>query len=328
MHRRILALFGAALFVIGVGAAPAAAAGSDARAEHNRVVAHWTQERIRAAVPRDFALEPAHSFVVNRNPGGSGGGTAVTAASWTATSATVYRAAGKVYFEMGGSGYVCSGAVVEDHRSDYSLILTAAHCAFDESRGEFAANWLFIPQFDSNPTYTCASTAYGCWTAGALVVHRGYASAGGFNTQATLHDYAVAVVGPGGKSGGQLLESAVGAFAIRFSGVPGGALTYAFGYPAEGRFAGSDLVYSSGPVGSDPYNSNLTYRLKSDLNGGSSGGPWLTDFTAAAGVGTLTSVNSYTYRSLKGAMHGPKFDSKTQAVYSAADSATGNTIVP
>src|SRR5262245_32148936 len=109
MHRRTLTLFGAALFVIAAGAAPAAAANPDARAEHDRVVAHWTPERMKAAVPRDFSVEPGRSFVANRGPAGGGGSTTVTGASWTATNTTVYRASGKVYFEMGGTGYICSG---------------------------------------------------------------------------------------------------------------------------------------------------------------------------------------------------------------------------
>ena len=62
------------------------------------------------------------------------------------------------------------------------------------------------------------------------------------------------------------------------------------------------------------------------MTGGSSGGPWLTSFTAEGR--DLMSVNSYTYRSVKNVMHGPKFDAKTQAVFTTADAATSNTIVP
>ena len=86
-------------------------------------------------------------------------------------------------------------------------------------------------------------------------------------------------------------------------------------------------MYSTGKVQNDPLNGNLTYALGSDLTGGSSGGPWFTAF--AGGSGTLTSVNSYTYRSVKNVMHGPKFDSGAQTVFNAAnaDSVTSNRIV-
>ncbi len=134
-------------------------------------------------------------------------------------------ASGKVYFEMAGTGYVCSGSVATDSRSDKSLVLTAGHCAYDETNGAFATNWLFIPDFDSNPSFTCPSTKYGCWTAEALAVHAGYAAAGGFNTQATVHDFAFAVVGAGGKSASDALQldATVGsafAFVIEQLGLP------------------------------------------------------------------------------------------------------------
>ena len=62
------------------------------------------------------------------------------------------------------------------------------------------------------------------------------------------------------------------------------------------------------------------------MTGGSSGGPWLTAFNATTGEGTLTSLNSYTYSIIRNVMHGPKFDTNTQAGFTAADGATSNTI--
>ena len=43
----------------------------------------------------------------------------------------------------------------------------------------------------------------------------------------------------------------------------------------------------------------------------------------ATGAGTLSSVNSYRYGNTA-VMYGPKFNSRTQATYNAALSATGN----
>ena len=162
-----------------VAFATPAAAREDAQTRHDRIVAHWTVGRMAAAIPRDFSFDSARGFQPNRPPGSGGGG--VAGASWTG-GGKILQASGKVYFEMGGGAYVCSGAVANDTRSGYSLVLTAAHCAFDEVAGKFATNWLFIPNFDGSPTFTCSQTVHGCWTASALVVHQGYATAGGFNT--------------------------------------------------------------------------------------------------------------------------------------------------
>jgi hypothetical protein len=190
---------------------------------------------------------------------------------------------------------------------------------------------MFVPDYDTAPASLdttgsfCARTSLGCWTATALVVARGYTSAGGFNDQAVVHDYAFAVVGAGGKSGTAQLDASVGGHPIQFSGVGGGTGTYLFGYPAAGRYKGTDLVYCRGPLGFDPNTANATYRVDCNMTGGSSGGPWFTPFSA--GAGTMMSVNSYGYSGIN-AMHGPKLNAETQSMFNTAASATTNTIVP
>lgn len=323
MRRRSpLALF-AALAIIGIPAlaAPVGAAGPGA-SRHDQIVSFWTPSRLRSAIPRDF-VRSGKEFVPKGKPGGGGGG--VTGASWTKGGA-ILKASGKVYFVMGSSAYVCSGSVATDSRTGKSLVLTAGHCAYDEVARAFATNWLFIPEFDSAPTFTCANTTYGCWTADALVVHNGFASAGGFNTQATVHDFAFAVVGGGGKSGTAQLDATVGSFPISVSGTNAGDTLYAFGYPASGKYHGNDLTYCSGTIITDSLNSNLTWGMPCGMTGGSSGGPWLKGFNETTGSGTLNSLNSYGYSGIRN-MYGPKFNSNTQAVYDAANRATSNTIV-
>lgn len=325
MRRRVLALLSAALLIVTM-AAPLQARQPD-RSRHQEVVAHWTAARMAAATPRDFVLDRARGFTLRGKPGGGGGGGTTTGASWNGGGAIKERA-GKVYFEMGGSGYVCSGAVASDTRNGHSLVLTAGHCAYDETAGQFATNWLFIPDFDQSPTFTCSQTEYGCWTAQALVVHSGYATAGGFNTQATVHDFAFAVVGPGGHGGSAQLDAAVGAFAVSIPGfTAAGQTSYAFGYPAAQKYKGKDLVYCAGSIFEDPYNDDLTWGVPCNMTGGSSGGPWLSGFSTTSGSGSLSSLNSYGYSGVT-AMHGPKFNADTADVYAAAKSATSNTIVP
>jgi hypothetical protein len=190
---------------------------------------------------------------------------------------------------------------------------------------------MFVPDYDSAPASLnasgsfCATTSLGCWTASALVVAGGFASAGSFNDQAVVHDYAFAVVGAGGKSGTAQLDATVGGHPIQFSAVSGGTDTYLFGYPASGKYRGKDLVYSRGPLGFDPSTANATYRVASNLTGGSSGGPWFAPFSA--GSGTMVSVNSYGYSGIT-AMQGPKLNAETQTMFTTAASANANTIVP
>jgi V8-like Glu-specific endopeptidase len=320
------------------GAASQGAAAARAAAEHQRIVSHWTPERMRAAKPRDLDFDAVRGYHLapQAKPGGGGsGGGNTTGASWPNGKGKVYQATGKVYFEMGGSGWICSGTALSDSRSAFSLVITAGHCVYDEETGNgslsgFATNWLFIPQFDSKPTYTCSQTQFGCWTATALVARREFASAGGFTTTATHYDWGFAVVGAGGKSGSAQLDTTVGTFAYSASAMSGGTLVDAFGYPAAGRYKGSDLTYCQGPIGFDTHigaNSG-TYRLPCGMTGGSSGGPWFSGFNASTGdTGTIQSLNSYGY-SGETAMYGPIFNANTTATYNAASAATTNTLVP
>jgi hypothetical protein len=328
-----------ALLLLALTAAPVAAApparADAARAEHERIVRFWTPERMAAAKPRDFVRTPSGFQPANKGkPGGGGGSTTVTGASWT--GGTVSDAVGKVFFTMGSSTYQCSGSVAKDSRPSYSLVLTAAHCAYDERARAFATNWMFIPAWGSSPTsykVSCAdytTTKYGCWTAAALVVHHGYASAGGFNVQAIRHDFAFAVVGLGGKSNSELdaIPAMGRGFPLvsNYGSITKGTQMYAFGYPAAGTYNGNTLTYCAGNIVEDRWTSNTTWGMNCDMTGGSSGGPWMASFDPSAGSGTLGSVNSYRYRGDKN-MYGPKFNSDTGAVYSAAQTATGNTTV-
>ncbi|HET7026958.1 MAG TPA: hypothetical protein VFI28_04635 [Candidatus Limnocylindrales bacterium] len=323
---RSIGLSAAALTGLAAGIlalAPAVVAGSSsadaARARHESIVRHWTPERMKAAVPRDRVSHPA------KRPGGGGGGGTVTGASWTG-GGEVLQATGKVYFEMDGGAWVCTGTAVQDGTANRSIVATAGHCAIDESTGEFATNWLFIPDFDAAPTFTCSRTKYGCWTATALVVDRAFATAGGFDTQATINDWAFAVVGPGGKSGSQQLDAAVPAQAISFAGLSTGQSIDSFGYPAAGKYHGNDLSYCAGNVFHDSLNDNLTWGLSCDMTGGSSGGPWLSSFNASTGRGTVSGLNSYGYSGVRN-LYGPQFDADTQSTFNAAKSASTNTVV-
>jgi hypothetical protein len=346
------------LVVASVPVLTGAGHGDAARAEHQRITEFWTPERVAETVPRDFVLDIATGRLVPAKgkppdtPGGGGGGgggggddetPVVTGSSWKG-GGEVDGAVGKALFSMGGSYYVCSATVIDDGASTgsgYALILTAAHCVYDEAAGEFAGNWMFVPDYDAAPAQLttsgsfCTDTAYGCWTASpadptsGMAVDSGYASAGGFNDQAVLYDFAVVRVGLGGHGGGSELDAVVAEQGYDFSAVAmdGSVSGYAFGYPAEKRYKGNDLIYCAGPVDGDPLNVEETYRLDGcKLNGGSSGGAWFSPFDEGSGSGTLISVNSYGYSGIN-AMHGPVLNEHTEQVYDAAR-AGGYTVTP
>jgi hypothetical protein len=341
-----LALLLASFPLLAGASNPAASQADAARAEHQRIVDFWTAERVAQAIPRGFVFDPStgrfhpshHRPDHAGGPGGGGGGgsddgsTTVTGASWEGGGAVV-NTTGKVLFSLGANYYVCSASVVNDSAAGRSLVLTAAHRVYDnEGSGQFAGNWMFIPDYDAQPAPLttsgsfCGQTKHGCWTATALVVHDGFASAGGFNASAIVHDFAFAVLGQGGHSGTQYVES-LGSQNIVFTDVARGTQVHAFGYPHAAPYNGTDLVYCAGGAGFDNRLAQLTYKLRCDMTGGSSGGPWYRQFNESNGTGTAVSVNSYRYMGGSD-MYGPKFNSNTAALYTTAHTTTGNAIVP
>jgi hypothetical protein len=324
--RRLSILCATVLVALPLLAAPAASAAGPTTASHDRVLGYWTPERMKAAMPRDLSPVAGPALPAAKPDKGGGGGTTVTGAQWPDGKGSVYQSVGRVYFSLNSGNYICSGAVAKEAVTGRSLVLTAAHCAYDGRDGGFARNWMFIPEFDSNPTYTCSSTTHGCWVASALVVHGGFANELGFTTTATRHDWAFAVVGNGGKANEQL-DGTVPSFPVQFRDYPSGTQVHAFGYPAAGKYApGSELVYCAGGMGFDARNGNQTYRLRCDMTGGSSGGPWLTSFDGTGNTGVLSSVNSYRYTG-GDSMYGPKLNAKTQATWERALTTTVNAIV-
>ncbi len=334
---RTVVAFSLIFAAVSVGSA-ASQQGDDARSEHQRIVDFWTADKVRQAVPRDFVFDRASGrFIptapggVPGRPGGGGGGgdTTVTGAHWT-NGGVVLESTGKVLFSLGTDYYVCSASVVNDGGASGSLAVTAAHCAYENAAGsvKFAENWMYIPNYDQRDEQlslfdtTLCKPEPGCWTATALVVHDGFASAGGFNGTAIQYDFAFAVLE--GPEGSPDLDT-YGEQGIAFDSISKGSSTYAFGYPHAATFNG-DLRYCAGGVNFDNRFFKLTYKLKCDMTGGASGGPWLFPFNDGSGTGTVMSVNSYRYSS-GDAMYGPKFNASTEATYNAAKTASESCVV-
>lgn len=339
----------AALVLVVVAGGSAAPPQSPGKRDRATVIAYWTAERVARAVPREVSPDRLPSFATPREtgkpsgtPGGGGGGgssTTVTGAAWTG-GGKVKATTGKVLFTMAGVDYVCSGSVAQDASTATSLILTAGHCVFDETGAAFATNWMFVPDYEdggsivTNPdgshSFSCDTVPYGCWTASALVTTTAWASGGGslvgFN-----HDYAFAVVGPGGKPGeSKQLDATVGDNAIAFN-VSHPTQVYSFGYPAASPYDGQKLIYCAGQDVPDTWGGTTDFGLNCNMTGGSSGGPWFVSFGSAGSAGALNSVNSFKYTAGKLSKHmfGPYFGDYAQKTYTAAKTATGDiTVAP
>jgi V8-like Glu-specific endopeptidase len=292
-----------------VGARSAQAA---AKAEHDRIVAYWTPERMASAKSKDYVKDAKTGRITPyAKPGGAGG--SVVGASWTGNGAIEQRS-GKLYFSTSGGNWQCSASVISDGSTSngYSTILTAGHCTYDGAEG-WSFNVQYIPDFDDAPV-ACAQTIHGCWTGATRLAINSDFYPSGFGPDAALKvDYGIMRLGLGGKNGTTELDYVTGGYTLKTSGVTTSNTQWAFGYPAAGKYHGTDLTYCKGSTINDP-NGVGTWGMACNMTGGSSGGPWLVGTTNPAdGSGQLSSVNSYGYSGLT-YMFGPRFNAETTTV--------------
>ena len=249
------------------------------------------------------------TFTVNI---GSGGGGNVANAAWTG-GGTVQKAAGRIYFEMptnsqlsSWAGYVCSGTVARDGVTGRSVIITAAHCVYDDAYKAFARNVLFIPNqagtSGSGTDTDCSNDPMGCWIPSFGVVDINW-------TNRTFPsnipwDYAYYVVNDTGAHAGtaapsNVLDQATGDLEVKLTAPTSGAMTHALGYSYD---QDPKFMYCAQGLATESSYGDW-WLSQCGLSGGSSGGPWLQP--VSGGAGPIISVNSWGYTNQPG-MAGPK----------------------
>lgn len=292
--------------------------------------AWWVVAKDGASKGGNSATSETVNFSVDTggNGGGSGSGGSgtdtITDAVWTAGGA-VQTAAGRIYFEMPANpmrkgpwtGYVCSGTVVADGTTGRSVILTAAHCVYDDANKAFARNVLFIPNqagtSGAGTDLNCSNDPMGCWTPSFGVVDVNWTAATFPDNIAW--DYAYYVVNDTGAHTGatstpESLDVSAGALSINFldepyvnDGVTGKNsmdFTYALGYSYSDD---PNFMYCAEDMTTE--GSSNWWLPSCGLTGGSSGGPWVQPLDTSIGSGLVISVNSWGYTNSPG-MAGPK----------------------
>jgi len=289
--------------------------------------------------------DPVGFTVDTGSSSGSSGGDIVTNAEWTA-GGTVQTAAGRLYFEMPNNskrkgpwtGYVCSGTVATDSTANRSVIITAAHCVYDDANKAFARNVMFIPDqaetSGSGTDLNCDNDPMGCWVPSFGVVDANW-------TTRTFPDnikwdYAFYVVDDTGAHAGasapsDALDVAAKSLPLSFA-IPshdvdnsGTDHTYALGYSYN---QDPKFMYCAEDMTTTGY---VNWWLPNcGLSGGSSGGPWVQLMDTGSGSGPIISVNSWGYTNSPG-MAGPKLndgDSSASCVFNSATSTEIDSVPP
>jgi V8-like Glu-specific endopeptidase len=170
---------------------------------------------------------------------------------------------GKLFFTQRGVNFVCSASVIARN-----TIATAGHCLHDGSgvNAGYSTNVRFCPGF------ALAGAVRGCWNGLTVVV-----SGNWFSFAATDRDFACAITAPTGSIFALPLGDVTGALGRTWNW-PTRQAEIAYGYPAAAPFPGYHIIVATS---TEWYEVNMTNGdglmskyIGSDLNGGSSGGPW------------------------------------------------------
>jgi hypothetical protein len=276
---------------------------------------YWNEERRNNAIPREFQFEVGATegkLTPQARRVSNGGGTnypSGTTVKWSSADKLEAKLTGKIFFTMAKQDYVCSGSLINDGNTSIDIVVTAAHCVWNNSKNPsqsgFASNWTFYPNY-----FTTLKT--NGVPASLLFAPSEFTKQTTFNTVATLNDFAFAV-----------LPSNIFPDDSKPSVAPasGGFLTSvgnAFGYPQASPYDGQFLYRSYGEISEDANNGKKTWRIPSDMTGGASGGPWYEGYKEGETLGTNVSVNSYKYSGDTKGMYGPKFSQLTIDVLTQA----------
>jgi len=188
----------------------------------------------------------------------------------TTSGAYPYRAAGKLFFNIGASTYVCSASLIKR-----GVVVTAAHCVANFGTGQFYSGWTFVP------AYSNGIAPYGVWSARSATVMTSYlngtdpCAVSGIVCQ---NDVALLLLNP--SPAGAYAGTATGWYGYGFNGYgfTGSGLTQItqIGYPV--CLDNGGLMDRNDSYGyTSAVNSNNTI-IGSLMCGGSSGGPWLANF--------------------------------------------------
>jgi len=200
-----------------------------------------------------------------------------------------YRAAGKLFFLIDKVSYICSASLIKP-----GIVVVAAHCVANYGKSQFYAGWQFIPG------YRNGSAPYGKWSVYQAWIKTAYYNGTDGCAQYGVicpDDVAVLILNANAKTGAYP-GTATGWFGYWYGG----------GFTSNGLFQITQLGYPAGLDNaaymerndSQGYtNSKLSKNtiIGSNMNGGSSGGPWVENFGLPSGLtgetnGSFTQQNT------------------------------------
>jgi V8-like Glu-specific endopeptidase len=183
-----------------------------------------------------------------------------------------YRAAGKLFFNIGTSTYICSASMIKR-----GIVVTAAHCVANYGQSQFYSGWRFVPGYRNGAAPYGTATVYQAWVKTAY-----FNGTDGCYQYGVIcpDDVAILILNP--NSVGAYVGATTGWFGYGWNGygyVNNQTQITQLGYPAGLNNAAYMERNDSSGFKNTTYSSNTI--IGSNMDGGSSGGPWLVNFGIA-----------------------------------------------
>jgi V8-like Glu-specific endopeptidase len=216
-----------------------------------------------------------------------------------------YSTVGVLFFKQYDVGYRCSAASIGNN-----AIWTAGHCvhAGDGSDAGRSHDVWFIPAYEVDKSNN-VKTPFGVWKAYAVLTHEEWETNGDLR-----YDIGGAILESNVQN--EKISDAVGSLGFS-ANLENNRQWFNLGYPAAYPFDGSRQQICVGSFAYNDTNMNQPYPvgIGCDMTGGSSGGPWIINFSGDVGPANyLNGHNSYRYTESPEEMFSPYFGDAAQSL--------------
>jgi V8-like Glu-specific endopeptidase len=202
-----------------------------------------------------------------------------------------YSTTGVLFFTQNGSDFRCSAASIGNN-----ALWTAGHCVHDGfgSKNSWSTNLIFVP------AYKDGSMPFGSWTSNNVA------------TCSSWRDNRNFQVDIGGvlleeNSSGQTVNEVVGSLGFAYNLSPN-QHWFSLGYPSATPFDGKTMQICAASFARYDLSSTFPFPMAigCDMTKGSSGGPWIIDFSGSPGnTNYINGNNSYRYDVFGEEMYSP-----------------------
>ncbi len=205
-----------------------------------------------------------------------------------------YSTVGVLFFSQNGKDYRCSAASIGSN-----ALWTAGHCVHDGSGtvDGWSDNVVFAP------AYKDGNTPFGTWTSNDdLVTRVAWFSGGDFRL-----DIGGVILEPNAFA--KTVNEIVGSLGFAYNLNPN-QHWFNIGYPMGAPFDGKtmQICAASFARNAPSYTSPIPMAMGCDMNDGSSGGPWIINFSGSPGnTNYLNGNNSYRYKKFEEEIYSPYF---------------------